>query len=82
VFYAREIRENADTPPQVRLQTCQMFINKVIGDKIEITQQKQVVDVNKLLDQLTSLQAIRSTIPQNADNEPIIDVTPVSDDDR
>jgi hypothetical protein len=71
VFHAREIRESADTPPQVRLQTCQMFINKVIGDKIDITQQKQVVDINKLIDQA---MAIRS-ITQDKD---VIDKSPVS----
>lgn len=65
VYHAAQLRESPDTPPQVRLQTCQMFINKVIGDKIDIKQTKIAVDVNKLLDQLSSIRAI---VPDNSND--------------
>jgi len=71
VFTAAEIRDNEDMPPQVRLQSSQIFINKVFPDKVEILQSKQIVDINKLIDQA---MAIRS-ITQEKD---IIDISPVS----
>jgi hypothetical protein len=71
IYHIGEIIHSDDKPPQVRLQACQMILNKVIGDKIEITQQKQIVDINKLIDQA---MAIRS-ITQDKD---VIDKSPVS----
>lgn len=71
IYHIGEIIHSDDKPPQVRLQACQMILNKVIGDKIEITQSKQIVDINKLIDQA---MAIRS-ITQDKD---VIDKSPVS----
>jgi hypothetical protein len=71
IYHIGEIIHSEDKPPQVRLQACQMILNKVIGDKIEITQSKQIVDINKLIDQA---MAIRS-ITQDKD---VIDKSPVS----
>ena len=65
-----EIIVNEDTPPQVRLQSCQLALNKVIGDKIEVKESKINLDVNKLLDQLISLKHI-SPIEDNQ----VIDIT-------
>jgi hypothetical protein len=71
VFTVAELRDSDDTPPQVRLQGAQIFINKVFPDKVEILQQKQIVDINKLIDQA---MAIRS-ITQDKD---LVDKSPVS----
>lgn len=71
IYHIGEIIHSEDKPPQVRLQACQMILNKVIGDKIEITQSKQIVDINKLIDQA---MAIRS-ITQDKD---LVDKSPVS----
>ena len=79
MWNVNEIIHNADTPPQTRLQASQLIISKVIGDKIEITQQKQVIDINKLLDQLSAIKQVSRDIPQN-DVSPIIDITPISND--
>lgn len=71
IYHVGEIIHSPDKPPQVRLQACQMILNKVIGDKIEITQSKQVVDINKLLDQLSTIRQVS-----------VIDVTPISNDNK
>ena len=71
VYHVGEIIHSEDKPPQVRLQAAQIIINKCISDKIDIVQQKQVVDINKLIDQA---MAIRS-ITQDKD---VIDKSPVS----
>ena len=71
VYHVGEIIHSENKPPQVRLQAAQIIINKCISDKIDIVQQKQVVDINKLIDQA---MAIRS-ITQDKD---VIDKSPVS----
>lgn len=70
-----EIIHSADTPAQTALQGCQLIANKVIGDKIDITQQKQVVDVNKLLDQLVTLKSLDT-------KSPVIEINHHDNDDR
>ena len=54
-YHISEIIHSEDKPPQVRLQACQLVLNKVIGDKIDIHETKTTIDVNKLLDQLSGL---------------------------
>ena len=71
IYHVGEIIHSENKPPQVRLQAAQIIINKCISDKIDIVQQKQVVDINKLIDQA---MAIRS-ITQDKD---VIDKSPVS----
>ena len=71
VYHVGEIIHSENKPPQVRLQAAQIIINKCISDKIDIVQQKQIVDINKLIDQA---MAIRS-ITQDKD---VIDKSPVS----
>jgi len=58
VYHVGEIIHSEDKPPQVRLQAAQIIINKCISDKIDIVQQKQVVDVNKLIEQAMAVQSI------------------------
>jgi hypothetical protein len=70
VFQVRELRDTETSPPQVRLQAAQVFLNKIIGDKIDIQQAKIALDVNKLLDQLTCIKGIVSQpIDITDDNE-------------
>ena len=79
-YHLGEIISSEDKPPQVRLQACQVIINKVIGDKIEITQQKQIVDVNKLIDQAMAIKSVMSSDISKSDEDSIIDVSPISED--
>ena len=65
VFQIREVRDSVNSPPQCRLQASQVFINKIVGDKIDIKQTKIAVDVNKLLDQLSSIRALTPNIPND-----------------
>jgi hypothetical protein len=58
VYTMVEVRDSPKTKAQTKFLVSKAFIDKVIGDKIEITQQKQTVDVNKLLDQLTTLRGL------------------------
>ena len=75
VFTVAELRDSDDTPPQVRLQGAQIFINKVFPDKVEILQQKQVVDINKLIDQAMVLS-------QLSRQDATIDITPIDNNDK
>ena len=72
VYHVGEIIHSEDKPPQVRLQAAQIIINKCISDKIDIVQQKQVVDINKLIDQAMVLS-------QLSRREQVIDITPNMD---
>ena len=74
VYHVGEIIHSEDKPPQVRLQAAQIIINKCISDKIDIVQQKQVVDINKLIDQAMVLS-------QLSRGERTIDITPNVDGD-
>ena len=78
IYHIGEIIHSEDKPPQVRLQACQMILNKVIGDKIEITQQKQVVDINKLIDQAMAIRSITNESISKSDNNEVIDI-PIED---
>ena len=73
VYHVGEIIHAEDKPPQVRLQAAQIIINKCISDKIDIIQQKQVVDINKLIEQAMAVKSI-------IDNTQCIDVSPISED--
>ena len=75
VYHVGEIIHSEDKPPQVRLQAAQIIINKCISDKIDITQQKQVVDINKLIDQAMALS-------QLSRGEQVIDITPIDNNDK
>ena len=75
IYHVGEIIHSDDKPPQVRLQACQLILNKVIGDKIDIVQQKQVVDINKLIDQAMVLS-------QLSRGEQVIDITPIDNNDK
>jgi len=75
VYHVGEIIHSEDKPPQVRLQAAQVIINKCISDKIDIVQQKQVVDINKLIDQAMAVKSI-------IDNTQCIDVSPISEDNH
>ena len=75
IYHVGEIIHSDDKPPQVRLQACQLILNKVIGDKIEITQQKQVVDINKLIYQAMVLS-------QLSRQDATIDITPIDNNDK
>lgn len=79
IYHIGEIIHSEDKPPQVRLQACQMILNKVIGDKIEITQSKQIVDINKLIDQAMAIRSITQDNISKPDKDSIIDVTPESE---
>ena len=74
VYHVGEIIHSENKPPQVRLQAAQIIINKCISDKIDIVQQKQVVDINKLIDQAMVLS-------QLSRGERTIDITPNVDGD-
>ena len=74
VYHVGEIIHSENKPPQVRLQAAQIIINKCISDKIDIVQQKQVVDINKLIDQAMALS-------QLSRGERTIDITPNVDGD-
>ena len=76
VYHVGEIIHSEDKPPQVRLQAAQIIINKCISDKIDIVQQKQVVDINKLIDQAMALSQLSKYDISKSDNSPI------SDDDK
>ena len=80
MYKVGEIIYSNDTPAQTALQGCQLIINKVIGDKIEITQQKQIVDVNKLIDQAMAIRSITQENISKSDEDSIIDVSPISED--
>ncbi len=75
VYHVGEIIHSEDKPPQVRLQAAQVIINKCISDKIEIHQSKQVVDINKLIDQAMVLS-------QLSRGEQVIDITPIDNNDK
>lgn len=75
VYHVGEIIHSEDKPPQVRLQAAQIIINKCISDKIDIVQQKQVVDINKLIDQAMVLS-------QLSRGEQVIDITPIDNNDK
>ena len=75
IYHVGEIIHSEDKPPQVRLQACQLVLNKVIGDKIEIHQSKQVVDINKLIDQAMVLS-------QLSRQDATIDITPIDNNDK
>ena len=68
VYHVGEIIHSEDKPPQVRLQAAQVIINKCISDKIDIVQQKQVVDINKLIEQA---MAVKSVIDNARDITPV-----------
>jgi hypothetical protein len=70
MYKLHEVIHSDDTSPATRVQACQIVINKVIGDKIDIQQAKIALDVNKLLDQLTIIKGIVSQpIDITDDNE-------------
>lgn len=75
VYHVGEIIHSEDKPPQVRLQAAQIIINKCISDKIDIVQQKQVVDINKLIDQAMVLS-------QLSRQDATIDITPTDNNDK
>ena len=75
VYHVGEIIHSEDKPPQVRLQAAQIIINKCISDKIDIVQQKQVVDINKLIDQAMVLS-------QLSRQDATIDITPIDNNDK
>ena len=75
VYHVGEIIHSEDKPPQVRLQAAQVIINKCISDKIDIVQQKQVVDINKLIDQAMVLSQLSR---QDATR----DITPIDNNDK
>ncbi len=75
IYHVGEIIHSEDKPPQVRLQACQLVLNKVIGDKIEIHQSKQVVDINKLIDQAMALSQLSRQDISKSDNNGVIDIT-------
>jgi len=75
VYHVGEIIHSEDKPPQVRLQAAQIIINKCISDKIDIVQQKQVVDINKLIDQAMVLSQLSR---QDATR----DITPIDNNDK
>ena len=75
VYNVGEIIHSEDKPPQVRLQAAQIIINKCISDKIDIVQQKQVVDINKLIDQAMALS-------QLSRQDATIDITPIDNNDK
>jgi len=75
VYHVGEIIHSEDKPPQVRLQAAQVIINKCISDKIDIVQQKQVVDINKLIDQAMVLS-------QLSRQDATIDITPIDNNDK
>ena len=75
VYHVGEIIHSEDKPPQVRLQAAQIIINKCISDKIDIVQQKQVVDINKLIDQAMVLS-------QLSRQDAAIDITPIDNNDK
>ena len=75
IYHVGEIIHSEDKPPQVRLQACQLVLNKVIGDKIEIHQSKQVVDINKLIDQAMVLS-------QLSRQDTTRDITPIDNNDK
>ncbi len=75
IYHVGEIIHSEDKPPQVRLQAAQIIINKCISDKIDIVQQKQVVDINKLIDQAMVLS-------QLSRQDTTIDITPIDNNDK
>ena len=75
VYHVGEIIHSENKPPQVRLQAAQIIINKCISDKIDIVQQKQVVDINKLIDQAMVLS-------QLSRQDTTIDITPIDNNDK
>ena len=75
VYHVGEIIHSEDKPPQVRLQAAQIIINKCISDKIDIVQQKQVVDINKLIDQAMVLSQLSRQDISKSDNNGVIDIT-------
>ena len=75
IYHVGEIIHSEDKPPQVRLQAAQIIINKCISDKIDIVQQKQVVDINKLIDQAMVLS-------QLSRQDATIDITPIDNNDK
>ena len=75
VYHVGEIIHSEDKPPQVRLQAAQIIINKCISDKIDIVQQKQVVDINKLIDQAMVLS-------QLSRQDTTRDITPIDNNDK
>ncbi len=75
IYHVGEIIHSEDKPPQVRLQAAQVIINKCISDKIDIVQQKQVVDINKLIDQAMVLS-------QLSRQDATIDITPIDNNDK
>ena len=75
VYHVGEIIHSENKPPQVRLQAAQIIINKCISDKIDIVQQKQVVDINKLIDQAMALSQLSR---QDATR----DITPIDNNDK
>jgi len=75
VYHVGEIIHSENKPPQVRLQAAQIIINKCISDKIDIVQQKQVVDINKLIDQAMVLSQLSR---QDATR----DITPTDNNDK
>ena len=75
VYHVGEIIHSENKPPQVRLQAAQIIINKCISDKIDIVQQKQVVDINKLIDQAMVLSQLSR---QDATR----DITPIDNNDK
>jgi len=75
VYHVGEIIHSEDKPPQVRLQAAQIIINKCISDQIDIVQKKQVVDINKLIDQAMALS-------QLSRQDATIDITPTDNNDK
>jgi hypothetical protein len=75
VYHVGEIIHSENKPPQVRLQAAQIIINKCISDKIDIVQQKQVVDINKLIDQAMVLS-------QLSRQDTTRDITPTDNNDK
>lgn len=79
VYHVGEIIQSEDKPPQVRLQAAQIVINKCISDKIDIIQQNQVVDVNRLIDQAMAISSIAKGGISNTYDNDVIEVSPLQE---
>jgi len=70
-----ELLISPDTPPQVRLQTAQAGLNKIIGDKINIPQLNKAFNVSQHIDNLVIKQTIINQAISKSDNNGVIDIT-------
>lgn len=79
IYHIGEIIHSDDKPPQVRLQAAQIVINKCISDKIDIIQQNQVVDINRLIDQAMAISSIAKGGISNTYDNDVIEVSPLQE---